>query len=443
MQVSVSSTGTLERRLTVEVPEEQISKEIRSRLQAITRTARIDGFRPGKAPMRLVEQRFAARVRDEVVGEVVRRSFADAVIQEKLRPAGAPVIDPLSVEPGKGLSYTATFEVYPEVAMRPVTDLKLTVTTCEISEADVDKMVAKLREQRRTWKKVDRSAAAGDRVSIDFVGKVDGTPFPGGTAQDYQLELGAGRFIPGFEEGLVGKGPGDHELAVTFPNDYPNQELAGKGVVFEITLKQVEEPALPDLDEEFFKAFGVEQGGIEAFRADVRKNVERERDQALRTRLKHGTFNTLIEANPLELPRALVENEARRLLYQSQQGLMMRGIPRAQVEGMSTDSFRPQAERRVTLGLLMGDIIQKQKLEADPARVRNLLEQMASTYDDPAAVIKWYYEDGERLNEIRTAVLEDQVVDWLMTQAKVTEQSSSFDDLMNPRQTEIDAKASA
>jgi trigger factor len=304
-------------------------------------------------------------------------------------------------------------------------------------------MVAKLREQRRTWKKVERSAATGDRVTIDFVGKVDGTPFPGGTAHDYQLELGAGRFIPGFEEGLVGKGPGGHEIQVTFPNDYPHQELAGKGAVFEITLKQVEEPALPELDGEFFKAFGVEEGGIEAFRADVRKNVERERDQALRTRLKHGTFNALIEANPLELPKALVENEARRLLYQSQQGLMMRGIPRAQVEGMSADSFRPQAERRVALGLLMGDIIQKQKLEADPTRVRNLLEQMASTYDDPTAVIKWYYEEEERLNEVRTAVLEDQVVDWLMTQAKVTEQGISFDDLMNPRQTEIDAKASA
>lgn len=443
MQVSVSSTGTLERRLTVEVPEEQISKEVQSRLQAITRTARIDGFRPGKAPMRLVEQRFAARVRDEVVGEVVRRSFADAVMQEKLRPAGAPIIDPLSVEPGRGLSYTATFEIYPEVTMKPVAELKLNRATCEITDADIDKMIAKLREQRRTWKTVERSAATGDRVTIDFVGKVDGTPFPGGTAHDYQLELGAGRFIPGFEEGLVGKGPGSHEIQVTFPNDYPHQELAGKGAVFEITLKQVEEPALPELDEEFFKAFGVEEGGIEAFRADVRKNVERERDQALRTRLKHGTFNTLIEANPLELPKALVENEARRLLYQSQQGLMMRGIPRAQVEGMSADSFRPQAERRVALGLLMGDIIQKQRLEADPVRVRNLLEQMASTYDDPAAVIKWYYEEEERLNEVRTAVLEDQVVDWLMTQAKVTEQGISFDDLMNPRQTEIDAKASA
>jgi trigger factor len=441
MQVSVSNTGTLERRITVEVPEDHINKEVQSRLQAITRTARIDGFRPGKAPMRLVEQRYASRVRDEVVGEVVRRSFADAVTQEKLRPAGAPVIDPLTAEPGKGLSYTATFEVYPEVTMKPVTELKLNQTKCEITEADIDKMIAKLREQRRAWKKVERNAATGDRVTIDFVGKVDGAPFPGGTAQDYQLELGAGRFIPGFEEGLVGKAPGSHEIPVTFPNDYPHQELAGKAAVFEITLKQVEEPALPELNEEFFKAFGVDEGGIEAFRADVRRNVERERDQALRTRLKHGTFNALIEANPLELPKALVENEARRLLHQSQQGLMMRGIPRSQVEGMSADSFRQQAERRVALGLLLGDIIQKQKLEADPVRVRNLLEQMASTYDDPAAVIKWYYEDDERLNEVRTAVLEDQVVDWLMSQAKVTEQSISFDDLMNPRQTEIDAKA--
>lgn len=443
MQVSVSKTGGLEHRLTVEVPEDQISVEIKNRLQSISRTARIDGFRPGKAPIKIVEQRFASRVREEVIGEVVRRSFADAVIKEQLRPAGAPTIEPLESAPGKGISYVATFEVYPEVSLKPVSDLRIAKAVCDITDADIDKMVLQLRTQRRGWQAVDRAAAAGDQVVMDFVGKVDGKEFPGGAASDFELELGSGRFIPGFEDGLIGKTQGRHDLPVQFPADYPHQELAGKAAVFEVTLKAVREPMLPELNAEFFKQFGVDDGDAAAFRGEVRANMERERDKALQVRRKHGAFNTLVDANPTDVPKSLVENEARRLLQQTQQGLMMRGVPRAQVEGMSVQSFREQAERRVLLGLLIGDIIQKQKLEADPARVRAMLEHLAAGYDDPAGVVKWYYEDDERLNEIRTAVLEDEVVEWLLTQASVTEQSVSFDDLMNPRQTSDEPKATA
>jgi trigger factor len=443
MQVSVSKTGGLEHRLTVEVPEDQITAEIRNRLQSLSRTARIDGFRPGKAPLKIVEQRYASRVREEVIGEVMRRSFADAVIKEQLRPAGAPIIDPVASEPGKGLSFTATFEVYPEVSMKPVSELKVTKSTCEITEADVDRMIEQLRTQRRRFDAVERAAAKGDQVLIDFVGRVDDKEFPGGAATDFELELGSGRFIPGFEDGLIGKAPGSYDVAVQFPADYPHQELAGKPAVFGVTLKAVRAPVLPELDAGFFQQFGVDDGELATFRKEVRANMERERDRALQSRRKHGTFNALIDANPMAVPKSLVENEARRLLQQTQQGLMMRGVPRAQVEGMSIQSFREQAERRVLLGLLIGDIIQKQKLEADPVRVRSMLEQLAASYDDPSAVVKWYYEDNERLNEIRTAVLEDDVVDWLLTQASVTEQSVSFDDLMNPRQTSDEPKATA
>lgn len=441
MQVSVSKTGNLEHRLTIQVPEDQITAEVRNRLQSISRTARIDGFRPGKAPLKVIEQHYASRVRDEVVGEVLRRSFADAVTQQHLRPAGAPVIDPLESVPGKGLSYTATFEVYPEVTLKPFKDLKISKSICDITADDLEKMVQRLRSQHRTWRDVQRNAASGDQVVIDFVGRIDGKEFPGGAADGFELELGSGRFIPGFEDTLIGKGPGQHDVPVQFPADYPHKELAGKPAVFSVNIKAVREAVLPELEDAFFRQFGVEDGNLSTFHAEVRKNMERERDRVLQTRRKHATFNALLDANPGEVPKALVENEARRLLLQSQQGLMARGIPRAQVEGMSTESFRQQAERRVLLGLLVGDIIQKQKLEADPAKVRGMLEQMAASYDDPAAVVKWYYEDNERLDEIRTAVLEDDVVEWLLNQASVTEQSVSFDDLMNPRQTSDESKA--
>jgi trigger factor len=443
MQVSVSKTGNLEHRLTVQVPEDQITTEVRNRLQSISRTARIDGFRPGKAPLQVVEQRYAARVRDEVVGEVVRRSFADAVTQEHLRPAGAPVIDPLEAVPGKGLNYTATFEVYPEVTLKPIKDLKISKSTCEITAADLEKMVQRLRSQHRTWREVERNAASGDQVVLDFVGRIDGKEFPGGAANDFELELGSGRFIPGFEDTLIDRGLGQHDVPVQFPPDYPHQELAGKPAVFGVNIKAVREAVLPELNDQFFRQFGVEDDKLSTFHAEVRRNMERERDRVLQTRRKHSAFNALLDANPGEVPKSLVENEARRLLLQSQQGLMSRGIPRAQVEGMSIESFRQQAERRVLLGLLIGDIIQKQKLEANPAKVRSMLEQMAAGYDDPAAVVKWYYEDNERLDEIRTAVLEDDVVEWLLNQASVTEQSVSFDDLMNPRQTSDESKATA
>ena len=435
MQVSLSSTGPLERRLTVQVSEEQISTEVQNRLKSISRTARIDGFRPGKAPMRVVEQRFGPRVRDEVVGEVLRRSFADAVTQERLRPAGRPVFDPLSSNPGQGLSYTATFEVYPEVTLKPVNELKVTKIVCEVTEPDVDRMIETLRSQRRIWQAVDRGAKKGDRVTLDFKGTIDGAEFSGGSAENFELEVGAGRFITGFEDGLVGRGVGEHHLKVSFPADYHRQDYAGKDAEFEVNVKQVAEAVLPAADEEFFKAFGVREGGLEAFRAEVRRNMERERDQAVKSLTKDKVLNALLDANTLQLPKALVENEAHRLLHETQRNLLTQGLPRERVEGMKPDPFREQAQRRVGLGLLMADIIQRNSLKAEGTRVRARIEQLAASYDDPAAVVKWYYEDEQRLNDVQMAVLEEQAVEWLVGQAQVEEKHLSFDDLMNPRQT--------
>ncbi|MGQ0656756.1 MAG: trigger factor [Chromatiales bacterium] len=435
MQVSLNSTGPLERQLTVKVPEEQISVEVQNRLRSISRTARMDGFRPGRAPMKLVEQRYASRVREEVLGEVLRRSFADAVNQEHLRPAGRPVFDPLNAAPGQGLSYTATFEVYPQISINPVGELKIARVSCEVTDADIDKMIETLRKQRRTWTPVERAAQRGDQLTVDFKGTIEGREYAGNAAEDFEIELGAGRFMPGFEEGLIGRAAGEHHFGVSFPADYHHKELAGKKAEFEVKVKSVAEAQLPALDDEFFQAFGVKDGGEEAFRAEVRRNMERERDQAVRNLTKHNALNALMQTNPMQLPRALVEGEAQRLLQEMQQKLMMQGMSAERLGAMKPDAFSQQAERRVGLGLLLGEIIEKNGLKADPARVRATLEQLASTYDDPAAVIKWYYDEDRRLADVRMTVLEEQAVDWLLAQAQVDEQRLAFDDLMNPRQT--------
>lgn len=435
MQASVSSTGPLERQLSVQVPETQISQEVQNRLQSLSKTARVDGFRPGKAPMRLLEKRYATRVREEVVGEMLRRSFADAVSQEQLRPAGRPVFDPLNAAPGEGLSYTATFEVYPQIAINPVAELQLTKVSAEITDGDVDKMIETLRKQRRTWKQVDRGVESGDQVTLDFKGTVEGREYSGNSAEDFELELGAGRFIPGFEEGVIGKSVGIHFFSVSFPDDFHHQDLAGKRADFEVNIKRVAEAELPALDGEFFRACGVSDGAAEAFRGAVRRNMERERDQAAGILLKRSVLGALEKANPVQVPRALVDSEAQRMLEEMQRNLTLQGIPGERLGALKSEAFREQAERRVTLGLLLAEIIEKNGLKPEPGRVRASIEQLAAAYDDPAAVIKWYYEDNRRLADVQMTVLEEQVVDWLLAQGRVREQRVSFDDLMKPRQT--------
>src|SRR5579885_1282544 len=435
MQVSVNSSGPLERRVTVEVPEEQIHSQMKERLQAISRSARINGFRPGRAPLQVVEKRFAGQVRQEVVGEMLRKTFADAVQQAKLRPAGGPVVDLTKSGPGEGLSYTATFEVYPEITLNPVQELKIKRPVCTIGEADVDRMIEILRRQRRTWRPVTRPATKGDRVAIDFKGTIDGAEFTGGSAEDFAVEIGAGRLIAGLEDGLNGKAVGEHVIEVQFPGNYHRTELAGKQARFEVKIKEVAEPVLPELDEAFFSEFGVKEGGMEAFRAEVRRNMERERDNASRNLTKQSVLDALLAANRVELPKSLVESETERLLHEMRHNLQSQGVPREHTQAMKPEAFRDQAVRRVTLGLLIGEIIQKNSLRAEEARVRAAVESIAAGYDEPAAVVKWYYEDPQRLNDVQIAVLEDQAVEWVLSQAQVENEPLTFDDLMKPRQT--------
>ncbi|HKK15339.1 MAG TPA: trigger factor [Gammaproteobacteria bacterium] len=439
MQVSVENTGPLERKVRVEVPEEKIASEVKNRLQSLSRTTRIQGFRPGKAPLKVVEKRYGDKVRQEVVGEVVQSSFYEALSKEKLRPASRPEIDPLDDNRGKGVVYTATFEVYPEFTPAPVAELEIEKPVCAVTDTDVDNMIEVIRKQQSTLKAVDRPAKMGDVLKIDFQGTIDGEAFEGGEARDFRIELGTGRFIAGFEEGLVGTKTGqDLALELKFPEDYHHENLAGKPVKFDVTVKEINEPVLPELDDALFASMGVKEGGLDAFRAEVRRNMEREAEQAVLDRSKNNVLDALNAANTIELPQALVRNEAENLRNQLRNNLQMQGIDADQY--MPNDeqdaTLQKRAERKVTLQLVISDLVKNEGIKAEPARVRQMIEKVAEGYEDPNEVINWYYSDRNRLAEVEALALEDEVVQWIMSKAKVTDTKIPFDDLMNKGQTE-------
>lgn len=424
--------------MTVSVPEDRIADQVKDRLKELVRTVKIDGFRPGKVPFGVVQKRFGSRVREEVIGEVLRTSFSEALSAEELRPVGEPSIEPGNIEPGNGMSYTATFEVYPAIEIAPVEELKIEKPVCEIGDHDLTKMIETLRDQHKTWNPVGRESADGDQVTIDFEGKIDGEVFEGGTAENFELVLGLGQMIEGFEEGLVGKAAGaETVLELKFPENYQATHLAGKDTEFKVTVKQVAEPVLAELNDEFFAKFGVQEGGEEAFRKEVLENMERERDRALQRQFNTAVLETVAAANELPLPRALIEAETRRMQQQALQSMMQRGAPPENFDPAAmADMFQKPAEKRVKLGLLMAEMIKTAGITADPAKVRETIESMAASYEDSAAVMKWYYEEPQRLQEIEAMCLEDEAVSWIVGRAEVSEVPISFDDLMNPVQTD-------
>ena len=437
MQVSVENTGPLERKVRVEVPEDKIASEVQNRLQSLSRKTKIQGFRPGKAPLKVVEKHYGSRIRKEVVGEVLQSSFYEALAKEKLRPASQPEIDPMEDE-GSGLTYTATFEVYPEIDLAPIDELEIEKPTCQVSDKDLDNMIENIRKQQRTFKKVDRKAADGDVLVIDFEGKVGGEVFEGGSATDYRLELGTGRFIAGFEKGLLGAGEKDVvELDLEFPSDYYNTELAGKPVQFTVTVKEVNEAILPELNEDLFKKMGVEEGGLERFRSEVRRNMEREVEQSLLDRAKNNVLDALYAANTIDLPPSLIRNEAENLRKQFMANLQRQGIPADQIPESQehTEVITKQAERKVALQLLIADLVRKEEMQVEASQVREMVEKIAESYEDPNEVINWYYSDRQRLAEIEALALEDKVIEWILGRARVSEVEIPFDDLMNSRQT--------
>ena len=437
MQVSVENTGPLERKVKVEVPEDKIASEVQNRLQSLSRKTRIQGFRPGKAPLKVVEKHYGSRIRKEVVGEVLQSSFYEALAKEKLRPASQPEIDPVEDE-GPGLTYTATFEVYPEIDLAPVDELEINKPNCTVSEEDLDKMIENIRRQQRKFQKVDRKATDGDVLVVDFEGTVGGEPFEGGSAQDYRLELGTGRFIAGFEQGLAGAVTNDVvELDLEFPSDYYKTDLAGKPVHFTVTVKEVNEAILPELNEDLFKKMGVQEGGLEEFRSEVRKNMEREVEHALLDRAKSNVLDALYAANTIELPPSLIRNETENLHKQFMVNLQRQGIPADQIPESEehNQALAKQAERKVALQLLIADLVRKEEMQVEASQVREMVEKIAESYEDPNEVINWYYSDRHRLSEIEALVLEDKVIEWILGRARVSDVEIPFDDLMNSRQT--------
>jgi trigger factor len=435
MQVTVEATGSLERRMTVQVPEDRIASEVQNRLRSLGKTARIHGFRPGKAPPRVVERSYGRQVRDEVVSEVLRTSFADAVTQNALAPAGGPTIEQVAADPGQGLSYTAVFEVYPQVALPDLAALKLDRPVAEVSEQDLDQMILTLRRQRQAWRAVERSAALGDRVVLDYEGAVEGASITGKSGRQVPVELGTHRLVGDLEDRLVGIRAGEErEVVVDFPADHPGPAVAGKAVTFRVTAHRVEEPHLPELDDAFFATFGVSEGGEAALRREVRENMERELRDTLQARVKTAVMDGLLGASPLEVPRALVESEAEALRRQAQESLTQGGTGSSALQ-LPLSMFQDQARRRVALGLILAELVRSNGIKADPERVRARVASIASTYQEPEEVVRWYYADKRRLAEVENVALEDQVVDWILERAQVTDTPTTFDAVMKPGQT--------
>ncbi|NQD54766.1 trigger factor [Pseudomonas sp. CM25] len=437
MQVSVENTSALERRMTIAVPAERVENEVNKRLQQTARRAKVAGFRPGKVPMSVIRQRFEADARQEAFGDLVQASFYEAIVEQKLNPAGAPAVEPKSFEKGKDLEFVAIFEVFPEFTVAGLESINVERLSAEVADADLDNMLEVLRKQNTRFEAVERAAQIDDQVNIDFVGKVDGEVFAGGSAKGTQLVLGSGRMIPGFEDGLVGaKAVEERVVNVTFPEDYQNLDLAGKAAEFTITVNSVSAPVLPELNEEFFAQFGIKESTLEGFRTEVRKNMERELRQAIKTKVKNQVMDGLLAANPIEVPKALLENEVNRLRVQAVQQFGGNIKP----EQLPVELFEEQAKRRVVLGLIVAEVVKQFELKPDDAKVREMIEEMASAYQEPEQVISWYYKNDQQLNEVRSVVLEEQVVDTVLQKATVTDKSVSYEEAVKPAQAPAEAE---
>lgn len=437
MQVSVENTSALERRMTIAVPAERVENEVNKRLQQTAKRAKVAGFRPGKVPMSVIRQRFEADARQEAFGDLVQASFYEAIVEQKLNPAGAPSVEPKSFEKGKDLEFVAVFEVFPEFTVAGLESINVERLSAEVADSDLDNMLEVLRKQNTRFEAVERAAQTDDQLNIDFVGKVDGETFAGGSAKGTQLVLGSGRMIPGFEDGLVGAKAGEERVVnVTFPEVYQNLDLAGKAAEFTITVNSVSAPVLPELNEEFFSQFGIKESTLEGFRAEVRKNMERELRQAIKTKVKNQVMDGLLAANPIEAPKALLENEVNRLRVQAVQQFGGNIKP----EQLPAELFEEQAKRRVALGLIVAEVVKQYDLKPDDAKVREMIEEMASAYQEPEQVIAWYYKNDQQMNEVRSVVLEEQVVDTVLQKATVTDKSVSYEEAVKPAQAPDEAE---
>lgn len=433
MQVSVETTQGLERRLTITVPAAAISTEVEKELRNIAKNRRIDGFRPGKAPVAMIKKMFGLSVLQDVASRQMQNHFYQAIIANKLTPAGAPTFAPGQLAEGKDLEFAATFEVYPEVELNALDKIEVTKPVVEITADDLETMLGTLRKQHATWAKTDAAAASGDRVIIDFVGSIDGEEFEGGKAADFTLELGQGRMIPGFEDGIIGKKAGEEvTVDVTFPAEYHAENLKGKAAKFAVTVKAVEAQQLPEVNEEFAKLFGLAESTVDALKVEVKKNMERELNNSIKARVKDQVIKGLLATHEVEVPQALIDSEIDVLRRQALQRFGNNLDPK-QLPELPAALFTEQAKDRVKVGLLLGEVIKTNKLQVEDARVQSLIETVASAYEDPQEVIQYYNSNKELLQGMRNVALEEQAIDLVLAKAKVTEQKAKFDEIMNPQ----------
>jgi trigger factor len=440
MQVSVETTSGLERKLTVAVEANKIDDVALAKMKELAKTQRMNGFRPGKIPLNVIKKRYGEHVRQDIISDVMQRSFYEAVMQEKLQPAGAPRIEPVSMDEGKDLEFIATFDVYPTIELQDFSKIQIEKATAEVADEDLTKMLDTLREQQANWVEVKRKSKDADQVVIDFVGTIDGEEFNGGKADNFELVLGKGQMIPGFEEQLVGTKAGDEvEIKVTFPEDYQNKDVASKEAVFATTVHKVNKKESLKLAE-LAEKLAIEDNSVATMKADIRKNMERELSQVVASKVKQQVMDALVEAHEFELPNAMVEQE---ISHQKEQAVQQFGGNTSSLPDLPNELFADKASKRVKLGLVVSEIIKENKVTADKEKVKAKLEELASVYEQPEEVINYYLSDEKRLNEVEQLVLEDSVIELVQSAANVTETSMSFDELMNPKQAGEEATEEA
>ncbi len=432
MQANLETLSGLERRLSVAVPLTEIDVEVQSRLKNITRTAKMPGFRPGKVPFKVVQQQYGASVRQEVLGATLEKSFGDAVRDNNLRVAGYPKFDAAPpVEGSADFQYSATFEVYPEFKVGDIAGKTIDRVKLEVGDAEVDKTLDIMRKQRVTYDIVDRAAQKEDRLEISYKGTIDGTPFEGGTAEKQNAVLGEGRLLPDFEAALAGLKTGDSKgFDLKFPDDYHGKEVAGKTAHFDVTVSEVAAPKLPQIDAVFALSLGVPDGDLAKMRGEVKANLEREVKQRLKAKTKDQVMQALLDATPVDVPKSLIEMEIQTLQNMMRENMASRGMPVKDDVPMPAEIFTAQAQRRVSLGLILGELVRENNLHARPEQVRASVDLQAQSYEKPDEVMKWFYSQPDRLRDIESVVLEENVVEWALGVAKAEDKAITFDELM-------------
>ena len=440
MQVTLETTSNLERKMRISVPSEQVETQVDAKLKQAAGQANIKGFRPGKVPLREVKRRFGDGIRQEVSSELMQTSFSEAIAQEEVSPAGSPVIEDVTMEVGKDLEFTAIFEVFPEIQLGDFGEVTVEKPVADITEDDLEAMIEKLQDQRKGFTEVDRVSKSDDRVNIDFEGFIDGEAFDGGKGEGADVVIGSGSMIPGFEDGLIDRSAGEEmNLELKFPDKYQSENLAGKEAVFKVKVNKIEETELPALDDEFFKQFGVEEGGMEAFRSEVRGNMGKELEAALKSKVKEQVFDGLIQITGVEVPKALISNAVDQMRQEAVQ--QFGGGQNIDPSVLPAEMFETQAEKRVKLGLIVNTIIEKLELKIDDDRVRSMIDDMASSYEDPEQVVNYYYGNEQQLTQVQNMVLEEQVVESVLEKASVSEVEMPYEEAIKPKEPVLEEPA--